>query len=84
MFRVALWILGEYAEEPASLKEALRAIIEAIGKLPLVEKRSEDGAKGWANIDFRGSFLANDIRYLVKSVKFEKISTRSLDSWYFY
>eukprot|EP01083_Nonionella_stella_P065203 170635_1 len=58
VFRVALWILGEYAEEPASLKEALKAIIDAMGKLPLVEKRKAVQQEAKDDDDKSDTFVA--------------------------
>lgn len=34
VYRVALWILGEYAEDPATLDVALRTVRELVGPLP--------------------------------------------------
>eukprot|EP01083_Nonionella_stella_P215806 776371_1 len=58
VFRVALWILGEYAEEPASLKEGLKAIIDAMGKLPLVEKRKAVQQEAKDDDDKSDTFVA--------------------------
>eukprot|EP00177_Eucheuma_denticulatum_P003100 GFKZ01005588.1.p1 GENE.GFKZ01005588.1~~GFKZ01005588.1.p1 ORF type:complete len:958 (+),score=152.99 GFKZ01005588.1:167-3040(+) len=42
VLRGALWVLGSYSEDPQDVKEAFKAVLTGVGRLPLTTKKEED------------------------------------------
>eukprot|EP00455_Lapot_gusevi_P002489 TRINITY_DN109_c0_g1_i4.p1 TRINITY_DN109_c0_g1~~TRINITY_DN109_c0_g1_i4.p1 ORF type:complete len:621 (-),score=251.77 TRINITY_DN109_c0_g1_i4:95-1957(-) len=67
VYRVALWILGEYSTEPAILGRAIGAIENAMGPLPLVpepveekKEEKEEKEKPAGDVSLRSLLLSGD------------------------
>mmetsp|Transcript_30038 Transcript_30038/g.57860 ORF Transcript_30038/g.57860 Transcript_30038/m.57860 type:complete len:961 (-) Transcript_30038:133-3015(-) len=77
VYRVALWILGEYAEEPAVLDVALRTVRDLVGPLPFVPAAEADPADQDGGEDEKG-----DVKTETKSSKREQKSKVLADGTY--
>ena len=89
VYRVCLWIIGEYAVEPMVLKRALEAVKRAVGPLPLIhppvreeeEKRKEDeDTKGKTVAGKRGPQVLSDGTYASQSAASTLTSANASDS----
>ena len=87
VYRVCLWIIGEYALEPAVLKRALEAVKGAVGPLPLVhapvreeeeKRKEEEDAKG--KTVKRGPQVLSDGTYASQSAASTLSSASAVDA----
>ena len=89
VYRVCLWIIGEYALEPVVLKRALEALKQAVGPLPLLhapvreeeeKRKEEEDVKGKAVTSKRGPQVLSDGTYASQSAVSTAVTSAVNDS----